>query len=159
MAIKLDQFKRYNVVEVISEHDDALDKENSDYEKYQETGDISNLVFFEDKQPTKFICNFELKGKQAARIKNAMIGGHDEESNRPKVTIGDWSFKVVKYVLKDIQNPESLPEAERIKMRTDKDGYAHDELLCLLDRVGIVSEIFSLYSNLVGGGARSKTKN
>jgi len=159
MAIKLDQFKKFNCVEIISQSDDAVDTEESDFDEYQATGDQKHLVFVDGKQPTKFICNFEMKGKQAARIKNAMVGGHDEETKRPKVTIGDWSFKVVKYVLKDIQNPEGLEEGQAIKFRKDKDGYVHDEVLVILDRIGVVSEIFTMYSNLVGSGARDHTKN
>ena len=158
MALKRTIAKALNAVEVISREDDSLDLEKSDWEGYASSGDVSKLAFVADKQPTIFLCNFELKGKQAESIKNNMLSGKDEDGN-PRVALGSWSFKVVKIVLKDIKNPEYLAPTEIIMMKRDKDGLVHDDLLGELDGMGVINEIFAMYSSLTNLGGKANAKN
>lgn len=158
MAIKLVKKKNLDAIRFISENDDAIDLQKSNYDEYKKTLDESHLVFVENKQPTIFVCNFELKGGEAAFVKNSMISGTDE-SGKPVVTLGSWSFKVCKTVLKDIINPEYLTADERIMFKKDKSGYASDDLLSILDQAGIVSEIFSLYTEMTSVGKGRDEKN
>lgn len=158
MAIKVQRKKPLNALEIICSFDDAIDQDNSDIEEYKKTADISHLKFHPDKQPTVFLCNFELKGKESANVKNAMISGKDDEGN-PQLALGTWSFRVVKYTLKDIKNPTDLAADEKIEFKKDKDGYAHDDLIATLDNLGVVTEIFSFYTQLVTGGAGANAKN
>lgn len=158
MAILIQKQQPINAVEVISEQDDALDLEASDLEGYKKTGDVSKLKFLPDKQPTIFLCNFSLRGTQAAALKNAMIGGTDEDG-KPQIAFGSWSFKAAKFCLKDIKNPEGLPDDAKLIFKKDEKGLAHDDLLATLDRLGIVNEIFSMYSSLANGGMRANAKN
>lgn len=158
MAIIIQKQQPINAVEVISEQDDALDLEASDLEAYKKTGDVSKLKFIEDKQPTIFLCNFSLKGNQATTVKNSMMGGTDDDG-KPVVAFGTWSFRVAKYCLKDIRNPEGLPEDAKLLFKKDEKGLAHDDLIAMLDRVGIVNEIFAMYSALALVGAKANAKN
>lgn len=158
MAIRKQSRVPLNAIEVISEHDDAVDREKSDMRAYRESGDRKHLVFVEGKQPTVFLCNFELKGMEAAGIKNSMLGGKDDEG-QPAVAFGTWTFKVVKYALKDIQNPADVPDSDKLVYRKDDKGYTHDELISELERLGIVNEIFGMYTALALGGARANAKN
>lgn len=150
--------KPLNAIEVITRGDDAIDEEKSNYDEYLKTGDPAKLVFVEGKQPTVFLCNFALKGRQAEIIKNSMIGSSDDEGN-PKIAMGTWSFRVAKYVLKAITSPESVPADQQFLFKSDKDGFAHDDLIAELDRYGIVADIFSMYSNLVLAAPRGNAKN
>lgn len=158
MAIRVEQKRRLNALEVVSVNDDAIDQENSDIKEYKKTGDIAKLKFLENKQPTIFLMNFELKGKEAAMVKNSMLEGKDEDGN-PQVTLGSWAFRVVKYTLKDIKNPADLPEECRLVFKKDDRGYAHDNLLSQLDTFGIIDELFSFYTTLALTGAKSNAKN
>lgn len=158
MAIKFQRKASINAVEVISENDDAIDQEKSDFKAYRETGDTSKLAFLPGKQPTIFLCNFALKGKEAAAIKNAMVDGKDEDGD-PKLAIGTWSFRVARFTLKDIKNPADLPADEQLQFKKDEAGYCHDEVLAQLDQYGIINEIFAMYSSLVLGGAKANAKN
>jgi hypothetical protein len=158
MAIKLVQKKNLSSIRFISQHDDAIDLDKSNYEEYKKTLDESLLVFVENKQPTIFVCNFELKGHESAYIKNSMISGTDE-LGKPQIAMGSWSFKVCKTVLKDIVNPDYLAANEKIIFKKDKSGYASDDLLSILDQAGIVSEIFSLYTEMTSVGKGRDEKN
>lgn len=158
MALKKAIYKALNAVEVICKADDALDLEQSDWEGYSDTGDVSKLVFKPNMQPTIFLCNFELKGKQAEQIKNNMLGGKDEDGN-PKVALGSWSFRVVKQTLKDIKNPADINIDEALVMKKDKDGLVHEDLLGELDRLGVINEIFGMFSSLAMGGTKANAKN
>ncbi len=159
MAIRLDQSRKLNMIEIISKTDDALDLEKSKWSEYEKDYDMKHLAFLPGKQPTRFIVNFELSGKHSAKIKNSMFGGRDDEDGTPKVSLGDWSFKVVKYCLKEIRNPTDLPEEACIKFQKDEHGYAHDDVLSTLDKYGIINEIFSAYTALVANGPRASSKN
>jgi len=147
-----------NCVEVISENDDALDLEKSDFEKYRETGNINHLRFIPDKQPTIFICNFNLRGKDLASITNAMIEGTDEDG-KPKVAIGTWAYKIAKLTLKDIKNPSYLTDEEKIEFKKDHKGLIHDDVLALLHRAGVVNEILTMYTTLTQTPAKRELKN
>jgi len=147
MAIRIDKKISWNAVRLISENDDALDKgENEDdwketvWAKYKKTLNPDDLTFVPDCQPTIFLCNFELKAHDTAAIKDAMLKGGNQ------VAFGSWSQAVAKHVLKDIINPEYVPMDERIAFRKDGMGLAHDEVIGFLDRVGVVTEIFTAYN-------------
>jgi hypothetical protein len=147
-------------VPVILENDDAIDHDNEecDYQMYVKTGDISHLRYVSDKEPTKFICNFSFSGKEAAMVKNSMIGSKDEEG-KPSVSLGSWQFRIARLSLKDIQNPAYLPEDECFVMK-NYDGYADEKLLAVLNNYGVIDAIFSLYSSLVlDNGVRAEAKN
>lgn len=158
MAIKIEQRKPLNAIQIVSELDDAIDMQASDWEEYKKTGDMSKLQFMAGKQPTIFLCNFAPKGHEASAIKDSMLGGRDDEG-QPKLQLGSWSFKVVKFTLKDIQNPPDLPLEQQLKFKKDSQGYAHDDVVTELDRLGIVNEIFAMYTALTMGGARANAKN
>lgn len=158
MAFRINEKKPLNAVEVISKNDDALDLEKSDWEKYLATGEVKHLVFVENKQPTIFLCNFELSAKEAAAIKNSMLAGKDDEGNAI-VALGSWSFKVTKYVLKDIKNPPDLAANECIILKKDKDGLVHESTLADLEQNGVLNEIFAMYTSLAMSGVKSNAKN
>lgn len=158
MAITLIKKVPLNALELVCGFDDAVDAEASDLEEYKKTGDMAHLKFHPDKQPTIFLCNFDLKGKEAAAIKNSMVSGRDDEGN-PQLALGTWSFRVIKYTLKDIRNPDYLKPDECLTMKKDKDGYVHDDLLAQLDKVGVINELFALYNNLVSTSPRNNAKN
>ena len=158
MAIRINESKRLNALEIISQQDDALDIDNCDFEEYAKTGDQKHLQFKPGKQPTIFLCNFELKGREYEWVKNSMLGGKDEDGS-PKVALGSWSQRVVKYTLKDIKNPPDIPENERLVYKSDSGKYANDDTIAKLENLGIVNEIFGMYSNLVLSSHRPHAKN
>jgi len=145
-------------LELVSVNDGAIDTEASDIDEYKKTGDLKHLKFLPNEQPTKFLCNFEVSAKQAAAIKNGMIAGRDEQGD-PQVTLGTWAHRVVKHTLKAITNPEGLTPEERFDFKTDEHKLVHDDVIALLDRQGVVDEIFGFYTKLALGGAKENAKN
>ena len=107
------------------------------------------MVFKADQKPSVFICNFELSGKQDAKIKDASFKGIDEDKN-PKMAYGDWEYQVVKMVLKDIENPGN------IKLKKDSKGWADDYTMTQLSQYKIIGEIFGMYINLTTGDNEAK---
>lgn len=147
-------------VPVILEQDDALDLDHPEcnYKQYQTTGDEKHLRYLADKEPTKFICNFQFNAKESAIAKNSMMGTKDDEGN-PSIALGSWQFKVARIALKDIQNPSYLPEDQSFKM-VKYEGYVDEKLLNELSSYGVVDAIFTMYSNLVLNNAvRKNAKN
>ncbi len=155
MAIKFEQKKPLNAIEVISTDDDAIDKEASDIDGYLETGEVSKLKFIPNKQPTIFLCNFNLKGFEAEEIQNAVLSKMDR-SGKPGYSIGSYAFKIAKICLKEIKNPADLPSEYHFAFKKDKDGYVHDDLLAILNQYGIIGAIFNMYNALTGKKAEAK---
>jgi hypothetical protein len=165
MALKVIRKAEISAVEVISRHDDSLspqcfegEEDKTPWDLYAKTGDVSKLLFVDDKQPTVFLCNFDIKGKDSQAIKNNMIGGKDDDGN-PKIALGSWSFRVAKAVLKEIKNPEYVPLGDRLTLKRDKDGLVHDDLIGDLESMGVVDAIFNLYTQLVLNATKANVKN
>lgn len=159
MAIRKNAKRDLSRLELVAESDDAIDVEKSDYDAYIEAGlDEKHLVFKEGAQPTRWILNFQLKGKEAERIKNASLSGKDAEG-KPGLAFGSLSFAVTRLCLKEIVNPTDLPVEEAIVMRKDAAGYVHDDLIGVLDRAGVVQSIWSAYASLVLSPVKAEAKN
>lgn len=158
MAFKIQHTKPINAVEIISRNDEAIDREKSDFTKYDDDP-IDNkdaIVLKPGMEPTIFLCNFQLTGSQQAAIQNAMLTGVDE-NNQPKMTIGSWAYSVVKHVLKDIRNPAN--EADCIQFKRLGNGLVHDDTMTLLSRYGLINEIFNHYVNLTQTDVGKNIKN
>lgn len=158
MAIKTNERQRYNAVRLISRADSAVDQDMSDWDSYA-ANPVANehvLRFKPGCQPTILLCNFEVSGKEAAAIKDAMMAGLDSDNNA-KVSYGRWAYTVVKTVLKAIENPPG--ERDVIELKKDSKGYASDQTLTELERLGILTEIFTHYITLTQSDVRDHAKN
>lgn len=145
MAINISKSRQdFTAVRVISQVDDAIDQEASDYEAYKDTLDESKLHFVDGKSPTVFICNFKFDAKTSARVNNAMLSRQSEDG-KPALAFGSWSQTIAKVSLKDIQNPSDQPPDEQLRLKRDVNGYVHDDLLSQLEQLGIVDDIFNAY--------------
>ncbi len=147
MAIKKIRSKNLNAVRIISRQDEAIDFDASEWDLYEEDPVLNenSLKFKEGKEPTIFLCNFALTGKEQASLQDAMVSGVDEEKN-PKVSIGKYSYQIAKVCLKDIQNPAN--ELDVIRLKKDSRGYVSDETMTELHQAGVVNEIFNHYFRL-----------
>lgn len=145
MAIELGG-KRLNAIRYVSRVDNAIDRDNSDREAYEEDPikNADKLVFLEDKEPTYFVLNFEVNAREASQIKDSQAKGLDEDK-QVTMTMGKWSLTVCKIVLKGIVNPQGV---KGIPFKKDGRGYASDATLDQLSKFGIVDEIWQLYLNL-----------
>lgn len=157
MAIRIERSRNLSAIEFVSKSDDALDLEKSDFDAYLSDADQKHLAFLPDAQPTVFVLNFDLSGKELATIKNAM-GGVSEEGEA-KVNFGSWANQIVRVCLKEIRNPPSVPLEAQLLLKRDKDGKVGDETLGILGRYGITEEIFSLFNRLTATPARAAAKN
>ena len=158
MGISLARQKRLNCVRIISKVDDAVDHEASDWAKYDKDP-IENedaLKFLPEKHPTIFVCNFELDAKSNAKVQDAIFSGLDEDKN-PRPALGAWALTVAKYTLKAIENHPSI--VDPIRFKADSRGMASDDTLDVLQKVGVISDIFSHYSKLSQTGVVKNVKN
>ena len=158
MALIIDQSHRLNAVRIISRNDDAVDEEASDWEVYDKdpVRNEKALVMKADQTPTIFLCNFELTGKEAANVKDALISGIDDEKNI-KMSYGKWSYRVTQLTLKGIENPPNVKDV--IEYKKDGRGYVSDQTMTLLERMGLVSEIFTHYTSLTQSKEKENAKN
>lgn len=159
MALLISNRRPLNAVSLISRMDSAVDKDATDWELYDADPivNISAIKIKPGQEPTKFICNFDLSGKEAALIKDAMIKNMDPETKSPNLAYGKWSYTAVKLTLKDIQNPPNTDGV--IEYKRDGTGYVMDSVLSVLERAGVVQEIFNHFLNLTHNEARDNSKN
>ncbi len=141
------EVKSLKHVRIILKHDPALDheamKDTEIWSEYVEDP-LRNeglLKFKEGKTPTVFICNFEVSGKEGAKIKNNTIGGADEDKN-PTISYGSWGYAVVRIVLKEIENPGL------IKFKKDSRGYVDEFTMSKLEQFKCIDPIFDMYIGL-----------
>lgn len=148
MAIRNTQgARKLAAVYIISQQDDAIDWPASDVKAYKQAYDEKHLVLLAGKEPTRFLCNFELDAKGDSEVQDSMITGVDD-SGKMKPGLGSYALCVVRRTLRDIKNPASLPEAEHIVYKRNGDGTVADDTLDTLARLGILGEIASAYTQL-----------
>ena len=110
---------------IVSNQDDAIDKEKSDMVKYQESYDISHLVFLEGVVPTYFIINNvpspDLVTIQQehyiTEVSPIKAGATLEEMKKNAVTIkpvrtGEMLVKYFKAGCKKIQEGDKVTEVD-----------------------------------------------
>ena len=157
MGISIAKIRRLNCVRLVSKIDDAVDHEASDWDLYSKDPVMneSALKFLSDKKPTVFVCNFELSAKDNSKIQDSMLSGLDDDK-QPKISVGAWSLAVARYTLKGIENPQGT--VAPIDFKVDSRGYASDETLNILQKAGIISEIFNAYLTLTQSGVEQNAK-
>jgi hypothetical protein len=158
MAIVVGQRRSLNAVELLSRSDTAIDHDKSDWEAYAEDpiGNRKALAIKPNETPTIFLCNFEMTGKEAARAKNSMITGIDEDRNA-RMAYGQWQYSIVQMVLKDIRNPPGVDGV--IDFKKDGRGWVSEKTMTLLEKQGIVAEIFNHYISMTQSETRGHEKN
>lgn len=159
MALIISNRRPLNCVTIISRQDSAVDSDATDWNAYDADpiGNASAIKLKPGQEPTKFICNFDLSGKESAQIKDAMVKNMDEESRRPNLAYGKWSYTAVRLTLKDIQNPPNTDGV--VEFKKDGTGYVMDSVMSVLERAGVVQEIFNHYLTLTQGEAKDNAKN
>jgi len=159
MAFLTNTRRSLNAVRLISRNDDAVDQEQSDWDKYDEDpiANADAIVIKDGAEPTYFLCNFDITGKESSLVKDAMIKGFDKEDQSVKLSYGKWAYTVVRLTLKGIQNPPGVDGV--IEYKKDGTGYAMDSVLSVLERHGVMGEIFNHYVALTQSDASQNAKN
>lgn len=136
--------KKLNAIRYVCKLDDAVDHEASDRDLYEEDPmkNADALVFLPGKEPTYFVLNFDINGREDAMIKDARIKGIDEDKN-PIMAMGKWAYQVAKITLKDIQNPPNV--VPLVVYKKDGRGYVADAILDKLAKYGVIDEIWNLF--------------
>ena len=152
MALELSP-KGPQLFKIVSPDDPALDKDHPDYDwdGYKKDCDLSKLILKKDSQPTVFICDFNLPAKIASKIKNAMVGGSDDDG-KPKISLGDWQHTCVQYALKEIQQ-------SALELKRDGNKRLLPDVMDQLERWGMIEEIFNHYLEKKIGSGRGDVKN
>jgi len=134
---------------VVSKHDDAIDHDNTDWDEYVKEYDMTKLTFLPEKEPTRFVCNFKFNADESAELKNSMMSTLNKTTREPNLSIGSYQQNVVRFGLKEVQNPDYLTQAERLTIK--KNGrYIRNDTLAELEECGLVDEIFNAYNVLAG---------
>jgi len=139
--------RKLNAIRYVCRKDDAVDLEASDRELYDEdpVKNADALVMKKGKEPTYFILNFEINGREDAMIKDARLKGVDEDKN-PIMAMGKWAYTVTKICLKDIQNPPGVKAL--VEYKKDGKGYVVDNVLDKIAPYGVIDEIWQLFLSL-----------
>ena len=139
--------RKLNAIRYICKADDAVDLEASDRELYDEdpVRNADALKFHKGKEPTIFILNFDVTGREDAMIKDARIKGVDEDK-QPMISMGKWAYTVTRICLKDIQNPPGVNPL--VEFKKEGKGYVAERVMDKLSQVGVVEEIWQLFLSL-----------
>ena len=151
MGIK--KMKSVGIVDFIHPSDDAINtdmnedtgKKFSDIDAYKSSWDFeSNCVLREGVQPTVFKINFEVGHKAFIAMKNASLGGFGKGQDAG-FQVGSHAAQVVKTILVGIDNPDTMPEEEKIKFEKHNNAYVSDKVMVELEKLGIVDDIYAYY--------------
>lgn len=129
-----------DIIKVVSRQDDALPEDllEEEFEKYQETLDESHLRL--TGIPTRFVIRRTLPFGAQQEVTNQQVKvGQD---GKPQVNFG-FILEEIRCALINIENPDDLPEDQKLVFKRDADGYASKDLIAKLNAAGIVSELYS----------------
>jgi len=138
MAIMLSKIGD-GTLEVVSKVDSALEYNEESYAEYIKTLDESLLKFKENEQPTRFVLRKVLPYGVGQKIKNQQVRYEKGEMQIQMAFINEE----IRAALIDIKNPDYVPDDQKLKYKRASDGLAAEDLIALLDSVGIVSDLFS----------------
>lgn len=153
--------RRLNAIRYICRNDGAIDLENSDRELYESDpmkhADALKMKAGED--PTVFILNFEVTGRENSMIKDSTLKGIDDDKN-PMIAMGKWAYTVAKICIKGIENPPNVKNPY-VEFKKDGKGYIAENVLDKLSAIGVIDEIWSLFIKLREGddAERVNSKN
>lgn len=138
MAIKFNSAS--DIIKVISRHDDALPEDllEEEFDLYQTTLDESHLRLVGN--PTRFVIRRTLSFGAQQAVTNQQLG--IDSNGKPKMNFG-FMLEEIRCALIDIENPEDLPEDQKLEFKKDVDGYASKDLIAKLNAIGIVSELYA----------------
>lgn len=153
MAIRIERKRDLSSIKLVVKADDAIGNVDA-YDDYIDTLNEDCLDL--KGEPTYLVLNFDIKGKDAERIKNAMVQGG--EDGTPTIAMGSWQFTIARLTLKGIANPADLPLEQQIVYR-EKDGKPSEDTLAFLDRIGALANIFAAYQAHVLKPTRAQAKN
>jgi len=156
MALILQQ-KKLNAVRYISKRDSAIDKEASDFDEYYEdiVKNADKLKMKQGQEPTIFLLNLEINGKEDAAIKDSQLARIDDDKN-PVMAMGKWAYTVCRIILKDVINPPGTVGG--IEFKKDGRGYVSDKTMDTLAKYGLVDEIWQQYLSLTGDKNEEKVE-
>lgn len=127
-------------IEVIVSGDKALDVTSAEYSDYIQSGlDEGKLKFKDGQQPTRFVMRKTIPLKHATRIENSKIK-YDGQ--------GDVSFQLgfiieeVRASLKDVKNPETVPQDKRLVLKFAGDGLVDERQMAAFIAADIVSDLY-----------------
>lgn len=157
MAIRKQQLRNLQAIEIISQFDEAVDKDQSDIKAYMEDciRNRDKLVLRPGIEPTIFLCKFKLSANDRALIDDSMVSGYDKEAQSAKLRYGSWKKTVARICLKDIRNPAEAIQ-DGIEFKKDGSGYVLDSTLDELSEMGIVDEIWSHFMALTGENSQER---
>ena len=151
MAIKKRQ--KVGIVDFIHPSDDAINTDIdpttkepfSDIEEYQKSWDFSkNCVLREGQEATVFKINFDVNHNDMVQMKNASLGGFSK-GEETGFKVGSHASQVVKTILVDIVNPDSMPADEKIVFEKHNKRFVSDKVMVELEDLGIVDDLYGFY--------------
>jgi hypothetical protein len=153
MAIKIGTSKEN--IKVICKSDDSLaeDLTNEEWAAYQESLDETKLKFVEGKKPTRFVLTKNLSFGAQQAIVNQQMSLNAE--GKPEIKLG-FILEEIRSVLVGIENPDNIPEDEKIIFKKESDGFASKELIASLYAAGIVMELYGVRQAFINKGGVSK---
>ena len=128
-------------IKVISRIDDSVNCTDDEYNEYLKTLDENYLGLSDDSLPVRFVLKTKLNYKEVRQIKKDQVAVTEAGMG---VNVG-FTMLDVRLSLVDIENP-SHP---RLNFRKGKDGLADEELISLLDSLGIVSDLYQAKQNCI----------
>lgn len=144
MAILINMPRGSESLELIAEIDDAIDSEKSEYQAYVKDLDESHLVL--NGEPTRFVLKRTLDFHAQESIQNSIIK-LTPGSKDTNFQLGSAMLLTAKYALTGIKYPEDTPKDQRLEFKKGPDGYASEDLIAILNKLGVVANIFSACQN------------
>lgn len=131
-------------IKVISRIDSALNSLEN-YKEYLETLDESLLDFKEGGKPTRFVMRKIIPYGLQQNIKNKMM---QMEQGEMQIKLSFMSDEI-RASLIDIENPDDIPEDQKLVFITDKDNLVSEHIMSILDQAGVISDLYAARKNAI----------
>jgi hypothetical protein len=136
--------KNDGVIKVISSKDQSVCCDEDVYAEYQKT--LNEDLLKMDGEPTRFVLKKGLNYREQQVVKDAQV---KMDGKKLQITLS-YMMEEVRIALIDIENPENLPEDQKIKYKKTEDGKTDRELIAMLESAGIVTELFAARQGSLG---------
>lgn len=128
-------------ISVIVQADTSLDVSEEVYSEYLKNLDESILTFKDGEEPTRWIMKRTLPLKHATKIENSKV--RYDKSGEIQIQLGNAVHDEIRAALKDIRNPDSVPEDKALKLKFTGDGFVRDDIFEKLVACGIVQNLYT----------------
>lgn len=151
MALRLPSLTETFKVVLRSPIESAVTCTDEQYGQYLETLDESLLGL--QSEPTRIVMRKVLPAAAQAEITNSQFTLEDGEM---KFRLGSAAKSEIQAAIVGIENPEGIPEDQKLVFKKASNGLCHDDIISLLGAAGVLMDLWRARQQAVGSQGKNQ---